>query len=261
MPQIIRQLFEQEFSARVGARDSIAVNSGTSALVGALLSLDLRGREVITTPFTFVSTANAIILAGGVPVFVDIREDNHLIDERLIERAVTERTKAILPVHLFGRVCEMNAILKIAERYSLTVVEDAAQALGVTYRTRYAGAIGDLGCFSFYKTKNLSTFEGGMIAVNRGDARRIRCLVDPIANREAGFPCFGHNFRMPEPCALIGLERVKLHWNQVLAELGRYSELDGYYPYVVYATGAFRNLGIIAHCPIAEGVAHRCRES
>ena len=261
MPQIIRQLFEQEFSTRFGVGAAIAVNSGTSALVGALMSLDLCGGEVITTPFTFISTANAILLAGGIPVFVDVRDDTHLIDERLIERAITARTRVILPVHLFGRVCEMQAISDLAERYGLIVVEDAAQALGAEYRGQYAGTIGELGCFSFYKTKNLSTFEGGMIAVQRGDPERIRCLVDPIANKMAGFPCIGHNFRMPEPCALIGYEKLKLHWNQILADLGGYSEANGFYPYVVYQTEAFRKMGMTSYCPVAEGVADKCRRS
>ena len=264
MPQVIRELFETEFCRRLGCSHAVAVNSGTSALVGALSSLDLAGGEVITTPFTFVSTANAILLAGGRPVFVDIRDDNHLLDEGLIEAAITDRTRAILPVHLFGRVCAMDAICEIATQHGLAVVEDTAQALGATYCGKYAGTFGDLGCFSFYKTKNLSTFEGGMITVNRGDARKVRCHVDPIANRLSGFPAVGHNFRMPEPCALIGYEKLKLHWDQALTELGRFREQDGFYPYVVYQTAAFRRLGITGHCPVAEQVAReiaRCHVS
>jgi dTDP-4-amino-4,6-dideoxygalactose transaminase len=264
MPRVIRQLFEDEFCRRLGCPAAVAVNSGTSALVGALSSLDLAGGEVITTLFTFVSTANAIVLAGGRPVFVDIREDNHLLDERLIEAAITDRTRAILPVHLFGRVCAMDVVCDIAQRHGLVVVEDAAQALGAMYDGRYAGTFGDLGCFSFYKTKNLSTFEGGLIAVNRGDATKVRCHVDPICNRLSGFPAVGHNFRMPEPCALIGYEKLKLHWEQALVELGRFTEQNGFYPYVVYQTDAFRRLGITGHCPVAEQIAKeiaRCRAS
>lgn len=252
MPHVIRQMFEQEFCRRLGCPAAVAVNSGTSALVGALLSLDLAGGDVLTTPFTFVSTANAILLAGGRPVFADIRPDNHLIDEHLIEAAITPRTRAILPVHLFGRVCAMDTICEIAAQHGLTVVEDAAQALGAVYQGCHAGTFGDLGCFSFYKTKNLSTFEGGMIAVNQGDAHQIRCHIDPIVNRQSGFPVVGHNFRMPEPCALIGYEKLKLHWDQVPSALGRFSERDGFYPQLVYQTEAFRRRGISGNCPVAE---------
>lgn len=139
-----------------------------------------------------------------------------------------------------------------------------AQALGATYQGRYAGTFGDLGCFSFYKSKNLGTFEGGMITVNRGDARNVRCHVDPIVNKQSGFPSVGHNFRMPEPCALIGYEKLKLHWDQALSELGRFTEQDGFYPYAVYQTAAFRRLEISGNCPVAERVAReiaRCHAS
>ena len=252
MPQIIRKLFEEEFAKRLGVPNAIAVNSGTSALVGALLSLNLDGGEVITTAFTFASTANAILLAGGTPVFVDVGPDN-LIDPQLIKGAVTQKTKAILPVHLFGRVCDMTSIMSTAALYNLKVVEDCAQSLGAKHDDQYAGTIGHIGCFSFYKTKNMSCFEGGMIL---GDDS-IRCLVDPISNQKSGWPVVGHNFRMPEPCCLIGYERVKLHWDQVLSELGRYSEKDGYYPYVIYDLPQFSH--IKRTCPNAEGAAKQCR--
>lgn len=257
MPQIVRQLFEQEFAARLGVTDAVAVNSGTSALLGAMMSLNLQpGDEVITTPFTFVSTANAIVLAGGKPVFVDVGPDN-LIDPTLIPKFVTERTRAILPVHLFGRACNMTAIMEIARDAGLQVVEDCAQSLGAKHDGKYLGTIGDIGCFSFYKTKNLSCFEGGMIV--GGDAARIRTLVDPIANKVAGWPVVGNNFRMPEPCCLIGYEKVKLHWDQILSELGRYSEKDGYYPDVIYNLACYSHLNLSGSCPNAERAAEQCR--
>ena len=257
MPQIIRKLFEEEFAKKLGVKSAVAVNSGTSALVGALMSLDLNGAEVITTPFTFVSTVSSIILAGGKPVFVDIGHD-HLIDTSLIENAITEKTKAILPVHLFGRICAMPHIMQIAKKHNLTVVEDTAQSLGAECLGKYAGTFGDIGCFSFYKTKNMSCFEGGMIV--GGDEQKIRCIVDPIENRKANWPVVGHNFRMPEPCCLIGYERIKLHWEQVQFELGKYSEKDGFYPYVIYELEAYKHLGKKGDCPNAEEVAEKCKK-
>ena len=257
MPQIVRQLFEQEFASRLGVPDAVAVNSGTSALVAALMSLNLQaGDEVITTPFTFISTVNAIVLAGGKPVFVDVGPDN-LIDATLVPKFVTEKTRAILPVHLFGRSCNMNALMDIAKEAGLCVVEDCAQSLGAKYDGQYLGTIGDIGCFSFYKTKNLSCFEGGMIV--GGDTAHIRTLVDPIANKAAGWPSVGYNFRMPEPCCLIGYEKVKLHWDQILSELGRYSEKDGYYPDVIYNLPCYSHLNLSGTCPNAERAAEQCR--
>lgn len=253
MPQIVRELFEQEFCRRMGCAAAVAVNSGTSALVGALLALDLRGGEVITTPFSFPSTWSAILLAGGVPRFVDIRREDHLIDPELVAAAVTKETRAILPVHLFGRVCAMDDVMKIAARHGLAVIEDAAQALGKDRNGRLAGTFGDFGCFSFYKTKALSTFEGGMIAVRDADrAEQLRCLVDPIANKASGFPVVGHNFRMPEPCALIGLERMKLHWDEV-SRFVPPTEKNGFYPYVAHELPPFQRFA--RHCPVAESLA------
>lgn len=148
----------------------------------------------------------------------------------------------------------MDEIMRTAARHGLAVVEDTAQALGAKCGTRYAGTFGDFGCFSFYKTKNLSTFEGGIIAVRDADrAERVRRLVNPQANKAAGFPEIGFNFRMPEPCALIGYEKLKLHWDQALVELGRVNERDGFYPYVAYQLPPFRKHA--QHCPVAEAVA------
>lgn len=262
MPQIIRKLFEEEFARRIGCREATAVNSGTSALVGALMSLELNGGEVITTPFTFPSTVNAIVLAGGKPVFVDINEDC-LINTNMIEKAITRNTKAILPVHLFGRVCNMERIVILAAKWNVKVVEDASQALGAKdsfCNDCYAGNFGHIGCFSFYKTKSLSCFEGGMII--GGDQHKIKCYTDPIVNCHAGWPVIGHNFRMPEPCCLIGYERLKLHWDEIVAGLGKQTEKDGYYPDVIYnlpcyKTGRYALLNGIF--PVAESMAAKCR--
>lgn len=167
MPQIIREIFEKYVIDTFNLEDCIAVNNGTSALIACLWSMDLQsGDEVITTPFTFVATSNAILIAGAKPVFVDIDPDTLLINPKLIESAITKNTKAILPVHLYGTICDMQQIMSIAKKYNLIVIEDTAQAFGATnLEGKYAGMMGDAGTFSFYKTKNISTFEGGMIAI------------------------------------------------------------------------------------------------
>lgn len=167
MPQIVRQLFEEEFCRRIDCREATAVNSGTSALVGALLSLELNGGEVITTPFTFPSTVN------------------------------------------------------------------------------------------------LSCFEGGMII--GGDQHKIKCYTDPIINQNAGWPVIGHNFRMPEPCCLIGYERLKLHWDEIVASVGKKTEKDGYYPDVIYNLPCYQALAgryklFNDRFPVAERMAQQCRK-
>jgi dTDP-4-amino-4,6-dideoxygalactose transaminase len=260
MPQIIRDLFEEEFKKVFGVRDAIAVNSGTSALIATLCSLDLKPTdEVITTPFTFAATTAAILIAGGKPVFVDIDPTWHLINSNLIEDAVTENTRAILPVHLFGRPCNMAKIIEIAKNHNLFVIEDNAQSFGVKYWDQYLGTIGDAGCFSFYKTKNFSTFEGGMVAIKANsklNGTKIRKIASPTANKPA-FQELGFNFRMPEPCALIGLEKIKMHLQASQAEIGSYHEARGFYPYVTYQLPFFQKTGIeYATCSVAEQVAN-----
>lgn len=160
--------FEQEFSAYVGTRHAVAVSSCTAGLYLALHALGLgEGDEVITSPMTFPATVNAILQAGAKPVFVDVLPDRLTIDPRLLGAAVTPRTRAILVVHLAGWPCEMDEIRAFAEQAGLLVVEDAAHALGATYRGRRAGALGDAAVFSFYATKNITTGEGGMITTDR----------------------------------------------------------------------------------------------
>lgn len=151
----------------VGCAKSLLTHSCTAALEMAALLLDIQpGDEVIMPSYTFVSTANAFVLRGGVPVFVDIREDTLNIDERLIEDAITARTKAIVPVHYAGVACEMDMIMEIANRHGLKVVEDAAQGVMASYKGRALGSIGDLGAYSFHETKNVICGEGGALLVN-----------------------------------------------------------------------------------------------
>ena len=152
---------------RTGAGKALLVHSGTAALEMAALLIDCRpGDEIIMPSYTFVSTANAFVLRGGVPVFVDIRPDTQNIDETLIEAAITDRTRAICVVHYAGVACEMDAIMEIARRHHLYVIEDAAQGVGSCYRGRRLGSIGHLGCYSFHETKNVISGEGGALLVN-----------------------------------------------------------------------------------------------
>jgi len=157
----------QWLEQRTGCAKALLTHSCTAALEMAALLLDIQpGDEIIMPSFTFVSTANAFVLRGGVPVFVDIREDTLNLDERLIEAAITRRTKAIVPVHYAGVACEMDAIMSIAERHGLKVVEDAAQGVMASYKGRALGSIGDLGTYSFHETKNVISGEGGALLVN-----------------------------------------------------------------------------------------------
>ena len=191
--------FETEFAAFCEARHGVAVNTGTSALHLALLAAGIGpGDEVITVPFTFVATVSAIDYTGAMPVFVDIDPDSLTIDVRAIEAAITPRTKAILPVHLYGQPADMDPILEIARDRTLTVIEDACQAHGARYKGRRVGALGHLGCFSFYPGKNLGACgEGGMVVTdNPVYARTVRMLRDWGAERKYQHVMRGFNFRM-----------------------------------------------------------------
>lgn len=163
--------FEDSLCEYLGVKYAVGVNSCTDALVIALRACGIGyGDEVITTPFSFFATAEAISQTGATPVFVDIRRDDYTIDPACIESAISNKTRAIIPVQIFGAVCDMDAINDIAGRHNLKVIEDDAQAIGSTYRGRMAGTMGDVGCFSFYPTKNLGGCgDGGMIVTNNED--------------------------------------------------------------------------------------------
>lgn len=202
---------EEEFAAYCGAKHAIAVNTGTSALHLALLAEDVGpGDEVITVPFTFVATAAAICYTGARPVFVDVEPSTLTMDVAKLEEAITPRTKAILPVHIYGQMADMDAIRAIADQYGIPVIEDACQAHGAEYRGRRSGSIGISGCFSFYPGKNLGACgEGGMIVTNDDDhAGMTRMLRDWGQGERYHHLVKGFNYRMD---AIQGtILRVKL---------------------------------------------------
>jgi dTDP-4-amino-4,6-dideoxygalactose transaminase len=174
---------------RTGSSKALLTHSCTAALEMAALLLDIQpGDEIIMPSYTFVSTANAFVLRGGVPVFVDIREDTLNLDERLIEAAITQHTRAIAPVHYAGVACEMDTIMSIAKRHGLKVVEDAAQGVMASYKGRALGSIGDLGAFSFHETKNVISGEGGALLVNEHElALRAEIIREKGTDRSRFF--------------------------------------------------------------------------
>jgi dTDP-4-amino-4,6-dideoxygalactose transaminase len=191
--------FESEFAAYCESNYCIAVNSGTSALHLAFLSAGIKaGDEILTVPFTFVATVAAILYAGATPVFIDIDPLSYTMDPNQIEKAITPKTKAIVPVHLYGQPADMDPILEIARRHSLVVIEDAAQAHGATYKGKRAGSIGDLACSSFYPGKNLGAYgEGGAVTTNNPEYDRvIRMLRDWGQGKKYYHELKGFNYRM-----------------------------------------------------------------
>jgi dTDP-4-amino-4,6-dideoxygalactose transaminase len=191
--------FEEEFAAYAGSRFGIGVNTGTSALHLALLACNIGpGDEVITVPFTFVATVAAIHYAGARTVFVDIDPRSYTMDPARIEAAITPRTKAIIPVHLYGQPADMDPIMAIARRHKLLVIEDACQAHGARYKGRAAGSIGELGCFSFYPGKNLGAYgEGGLVTTQNAEFNRtLRMLRDWGAEKKYQHVLKGYNYRL-----------------------------------------------------------------
>src|SRR5258706_4743231 len=201
----------------VGVRHAIAVGNGTLALMAIFAGIGLEpGDEVITVSHTFAATANAILATGATPVFVDIEPETYVIDARRIERAITPRTRAICPVHLFGLVADMDMIQAIADRHGLVVVEDACQAHGATFRGRQAGSFGH-GAFSLYATKNMTTAEGGLITTNDDKlADWLRLYRNQGMRTRYQFEMLRYNFRMTDLAAAIGrVQLAKLPRNTV----------------------------------------------
>lgn len=200
---------EARWAEFTGVKHAIAMSNGTVALMSLFAGLGLGpGDEVITVAHTFAATANAILFTGATPVFVDIEPDTYLVDAKLIEKAITPRTRAIVPVHLFGLVADMDMISAIADRYGLAVVEDACQAHGATYRGRKAGSFGH-GAFSLYATKNMTTAEGGFATTNDDRlADWLRLYRNQGMRSRYEFEMLGYNFRLTDIAAAIGLVQL-----------------------------------------------------
>ena len=200
---------EDRWAAEVGVRHAIAVGNGTLALMSILAGLGLGpGDEVITVGHTFAATANAILSTGATPVFVDIEPDTWLIDAKQVERAITPHTRAVMPVHLFGLVADMDMLRAIADRHGLAVVEDACQAHGATYRGRVAGSFGH-GAFSLYATKNMTTAEGGLITTDDDRlADWLRLYRNQGMRTRYAFEMLGYNYRLTDLAAAIGLVQL-----------------------------------------------------
>jgi dTDP-4-amino-4,6-dideoxygalactose transaminase len=200
---------EGRFAELCQTEHAIATSSGTTALSVALLAHGIGpGDEVITTPFTFIASVNSILYVGAKAVLVDIDEETFNIDPALIEAAITERTKAMMPVHLYGYPCDMDAILEISEKHNLVVIEDAAQAVGATYKGRSVGSFGTA-CFSLYATKNVMSGEGGMITTNdAGVAKQARMIRSHGMQRRYYHDMMGYNFRLSDLHAAIGVVQM-----------------------------------------------------
>jgi len=205
------KLFEEKFAEYIGVEHAIAVTNGTVALDVALKSLNLGpGDEVITPAFSFIASSNCILFQNAKPVFGDIDPRTFNIDPSDVAEKITTKTKAIIPVHLFGQPANMDALREIAEDNGILFVEDAAQAHGAEYKGQKAGSLGDMGCFSFYATKNMTVGEGGMITTNDQKlARKARLLRNHGQAQKYHHDTLGHNYRMNEYCAAIGLVQLK----------------------------------------------------
>jgi len=205
------QLFEKSASLFIKSKYVVAVNSGTAALQAALYALDIKnGDEVLVPSFTFVATANSVVSTGAKPVFVDILKENYTMDPDDLQKKITKKTKAIIPVHLYGNVAFIDRISEIAKKYNLPIIEDAAQSLGSTYKGKHAGTFSELGCWSMYPAKVMTSGEGGFVATNN---KKLRDKLLMIRNHGMvhGYDTkiFGLNLRLPEISAAIATIQMK----------------------------------------------------
>lgn len=200
---------EECFAKLCGVKHAIATTSGTTALHVALLAHGIGpGDEVITTPFTFIASVNSILFTGATPIFVDIDPETYNINPDLIEKAITSKTKAILPVHLYGYVCDMDALQAIADRHGLVIIEDACQAVGASFKGKIAGSFGT-GAFSLYATKNIMSGEGGMITTDDDNIADLCKLIRSHGMKRRYYhEMIGYNFRMSDLHAAIGLAQL-----------------------------------------------------
>jgi dTDP-4-amino-4,6-dideoxygalactose transaminase len=248
--------FENAFADYCGVEHCVSVNSGTSALHLAMRLLNIGpGDEVITAPMTFIATTWAISYAGAKPVFVDIDPERRTLDPAKLKKAITPRTKAILPVHLFGQPADMESILHIAGQHDIPVIEDAAQAHGAFYKGRRVGQLGAIACFSFYPGKNLGAYgEGGALVTNDSRfAARARALRDHGQSQRYYHDEIGYNYRMDSfQAAVLNIKLVKLdEWNAARARhAGAYTELLKGAP--VKAPTLFEDSTSVWHCYVIE---------
>ncbi len=205
------QAFEKSASLFLKSKYVVAVNSGTAALQAALYALDIKkGDEVLVPSFTFVATANSVVSTGAKPIFVDILKENYTMDPDDLQKKITKKTRAIMPVHLYGNVAYIDKILEIAKKHNLPVIEDSAQSLGSTYKGKHAGTFSDLGCWSMYPAKVMTSGEGGFVATNN---KKLRDKLLMIRNHGMvhGYDTkiFGLNLRLPEISAAIATVQIK----------------------------------------------------
>jgi dTDP-4-amino-4,6-dideoxygalactose transaminase len=223
--------FESSVARYLGVKHAIGVASGTDALQIALMSIGLKpGDEVITTPFTFVATAETIALLGGKPVYVDVDEETFNINPEFISDKITSRTRAIIPVHLYGQTADMDEIKEVIQGKDIFIIEDSAQAFGAEYKGRKAGSMGDIACISFFPTKNLGAFgDAGMVVTNNDElAEKIKMIRTHGSNVKYHHKILGINSRLDTIQAAILLVKLKYidRWNQRRMEIaGKYNEL------------------------------------
>ncbi|MHC1709833.1 MAG: DegT/DnrJ/EryC1/StrS family aminotransferase [Methanomassiliicoccales archaeon] len=210
--------FEEAFAKYTGVKRAVSISSGTDALILALIAIDCHDKEVVTTPFSFIATANTIVHAHGAPKFCDVKKSDYNLDAALIPKALTKKTRAIMPVHLFGHPCDMAEINDLAAEKDLKVVEDACQAHGSMYNGKKAGALGDVGCFSFYPTKNMHVGgDGGMVTTDDEDiANLVAKLRDCGRTTRYSHDVMGFTSRLNNANAAIGLVQLKRldGWNE-----------------------------------------------
>ena len=205
------KMFEKEFAEYIGVEHAVAVANGTLALDAALKALKLgSGDEVVTSAFSFIASSNCVLYQGAKPVFADIDPRTFNIDPADVAEKITAKTKAIIPIHLYGQPAEMGALKEIAEDHGIALVEDAAQAHGAEYEGRKVGGLGDIGCFSLYATKNMTTGEGGIITTNNRElARKVRLLINHGDIGKYNHVILGYNYRMSEASAAVGSVQLK----------------------------------------------------
>lgn len=223
--------FEQQIASYCGSGYGVGVSSGTDALLVSLMAMGIEpGDEVITTAFTFFATAGSIARLGGKPVFADVCPDSFNIDPSAIEDEITNKTKAIMPVHLFGQLAQMQPITQIARQHGLVIVEDGAQAIGAVQDGKKCGSLGDMGCFSFYPTKNLSAYGDGGVVVTSDDAiaKKLRILRDHGQDPRYFYKMIGGNFRLDAIQAAVLKVKLKYidQWNSARREIaGKYDSI------------------------------------